>query len=265
MGYEDVGTGAPLVFVHGHPFDRSMWLPQIEWFGSKRRVIAPDLRGYGESEIVADVTLLEDFARDTAALLDELNADKVVLCGLSMGGQIAFEFYRLFRARVSGLILADTFAALDDAARKQARYDQAERVLREGMHHYAAEIFPKMIAPQTIAEQPEVGAHVLSMMRGASAKGAAAALRGRAERLDYTPLLTQITVPTLIIVGSLDEFTPVADAELMRDRILDSKMAVIAGAGHLPNLEKSFEFNRILSEFIEPLDSEIKVNKRCVI
>lgn len=250
MGYDETGEGAPLVLIHGHPFDRSMWKPQTAAFGSKYRVITPDLRGYGESEVSSDKTTLEEFARDIAALLGALEADRLILCGLSMGGQIAFEFYRLFPEKIRALVLADTFAQLDDAERKQARYDTAERLVKEGMRDYAEEVLPKMIAPQTIAEQPDVRAHVLSMMRGTSPKGAAAALRGRAERPDYTALLAEINVPTLIVVGSLDEFTPVADAEFMRDRISGSKMAVIEGAGHMPNLENPAEFNRIVEEFL---------------
>jgi len=253
MGYDDMGEGIPLVLIHGHPFDRSMWREQTAAFGSKYRVITPDLRGYGESEISSDKTMLEEFARDIAALLDELKADGIILCGLSMGGQVLFEFYRLFPQRVRALVLADTFAQLDDAERKQARYEMAKHLLKEGMHDYAEEVLSKMIAPQTIEEQPEVKAHVLLMMRGTSPKGAAAALRGRAERPDYTPLLLQINVPTLIIVGSRDEFTPVSDAEFMRDRIPDSKMAVIEGAGHMPNLENPIEFNRVLDEFMRTL------------
>jgi len=253
MGYDDAGEGISLVLIHGHPFDRSMWREQTAAFGLKYRCITPDLRGYGESEISSDKTMLEEFARDIAVLLNELKADDIILCGLSMGGQILFEFYSLYPQRVRALILADTFAQLDDEERKQARYDTAERLLREGMRDYAEEVLPKMIAPRTVEEQPDVKAHVLSMMRGTSPKGAAAALRGRAERPDYTPLLPQINVPTLIIVGSRDEFTPVADAEFMRDRIPGSRMTVIEGAGHMPNLENPVEFNQVLGEFMQTL------------
>ncbi len=253
MSYEDAGKGIPFVLIHGHPFDRSMWSEQTAAFGSKYRIIAPDLRGYGESEISPDKTMLEDFARDIAALLDKLKVENIILCGLSMGGQILFEFYRLFPQRVRALILADTFAQLDDAERKQARYDTAEWLLTEGMHDYAEEVLPKMIAPKTIREQPKVAAHVLSMMRGTSPKGAAAALRGRAERPDYTALLAQINVPTLVVVGSEDEFTPVSDAEFMRQRIPASKLVVIEGAGHMPNLENPVEFNRVVGKFLKTL------------
>ena len=197
--------------------------------------------------------MLEDFARDIAALLDELSVTNIVLCGLSMGGQIVLEFYRLFPHRVRALILSDTFAQLDSDARRQERYDTAERLLREGMDDYAAEVLPKMITPKTIREQPEVAEHVLTMMRTTSPAGAAAALRGRAERQDYTPLLPEIMVPTLIVVGSDDEFTPISDAEFMHQRIPNSKMVVIDATGHMPNLENPDEFNRVVTEFAETL------------
>jgi pimeloyl-ACP methyl ester carboxylesterase len=252
-GYEDAGDGAPLILVHGHPFNRSMWRDQIAVFSPRYRVVAPDLRGYGESEAVADKTMLEEFARDIAALLDELRLDNIILCGLSMGGQIALEFYRLFPQRVRALVLADTFAQLDDEERRQARYDTAERLLREGMERYAPEVLPKMIAPRTVRKRPEVAARVLSMMRTTSPRGAAAALRGRAERRDYTPLLPQIAVPTLIVVGSDDGFTPLGDAEFMRERIPLSSMVVIEGSGHMPNMEDPAAFNKVVGEFMEKL------------
>ncbi|HEY9434160.1 MAG TPA: alpha/beta fold hydrolase [Blastocatellia bacterium] len=253
IAYEENGQGTPLVFVHGHPFNRSMWREQLRVFSPNYRVITPDLRGYGDSTVVPGKTPLEDFARDIEHLLEELNAADIVLCGLSMGGQIALEFYHLFPKRVRALILADTFAQLDTDEGRQARYDIAERLMNEGMHKYAGEALPKMIAPRTIEEQPEVAAHVLSMMRATSPEGAAAALRGRAERRDYTPLLSEIAVPTLIIVGSDDEFTPVRDAEFMRQRIPNSRMAVINRAGHMPNMERPAEFNRIVEEFLRTL------------
>jgi pimeloyl-ACP methyl ester carboxylesterase len=251
--YEDAGQGIPLVLVHGHPFDRSMWREQVRVFSAQYRVITFDLRGYGGTTVIPGKTLLEEFARDLAGLLDYLSVTGIVLGGLSMGGQIVLEFYRLFPQRVRALILADTFAQLDTEEGRQARNAMAERLMKEGMLAYAEEVLPKMIAPRTIEERPEVAAHVLSMMRGTSPAGAAAALRGRSERRDYTPLLLEIQVPTLIIVGSDDEFTPVRDAEFMRERIPNSRLAIIEDAGHMPNLERPDEFNRIVEEFLKTL------------
>jgi pimeloyl-ACP methyl ester carboxylesterase len=255
IAYEDVGQGAPLVFIHGHPFNRSMWREQLRAFSLHYRIITPDLRGYGESKVIPGKTSLEDFACDLARLLDFLNINNIFLCGFSMGGQIALEFYRLFPERVRALILTDTFAQLDTEEVKQARDIIAERLIDEGMQGYADEVLPRMIAPKTIEELPEVAAHVHAMMCATPRVGAAAALRGRSERRDYTPLLPDIDVPTLIIVGSNDEFTPVRDAEFMHRRIPNSRIAVIDGAGHMPNIEQPAEFNRIVKEFMNTLST----------
>jgi pimeloyl-ACP methyl ester carboxylesterase len=252
IGYDDEGSGAPLVLIHGHPFDRSMWRPQVEQFSAAGwRVIVPDLRGYGETTVVPGITTLDVFARDIAGLLDSLGVGSCVLGGLSMGGQIVMEFARLFPQRIRGLVLADTFAAAETEAGQQVRNDMADRLLREGMAPYAAEVLSKMVAPRTISGQPAVAAQVLAMMRGASPVGAAAALRGRALRPDYREPLSLLTVPTLVVVGSDDEFTPIGDAELIRDLVPGATLAIIDGAGHMPNLECPAEFNTGLRQFLD--------------
>ncbi|MGE5287247.1 MAG: alpha/beta fold hydrolase [Micromonosporaceae bacterium] len=254
LAYDDEGSGEPLVLVHGHPFDRSMWRPQTGEFARQGwRTVVPDLRGFGDSSVVGGPLPWEVYARDIAAVLDHLGLGAVVVAGLSMGGQIALEFYRLFPDRVRAMILADTFAQLDGPERKKWRYDLADRLQREGMGGYANEVLPKMMAPYNIEKQPAVAAHVLAMMNGAPARGAAVALRSRAERPDYTGLLAEIAVPVLIVVGRDDEFTPIADAELMRRTIPDATLAVIDGAGHMPNLEQAREFNETMSRFLAPL------------
>lgn len=254
VGYEDEGGGEPLVLLHGHPFDRSMWRPQIEHFSRAGwRVIAPDLRGYGESSVVPGTTPLETFVRDTVALLDHLGIERFVVGGLSMGGQIVMEFWRLFPDRIRGLLLADTFAAAETEAGRTARYDTAERLLREGMAGYAHEVLPKMISPRTIAARPDVARHVLGMMTRTPPEGAAAALRGRAERPDYTELLSRVSVPALVVVGAEDEYTPVSDARDICRRIPHARLTVIERAAHMPNLERAPEFNTALAEFLGAL------------
>lgn len=260
IGYDDrPGTDPaadPLVLVHGHPFDRSMWLPQAEHFSAAGlRVIAPDLRGYGQSSVVPGKTPLETFARDIAALLDHLRVDRIVLGGLSMGGQIVLEFYRLFPQRVSALVLADTTARAETDEGRGQRAAMADRLLAEGMSGYANEVLPKMVAPANIEALPAVAQHVLAMMSATSPEGAAAALRGRAERPDYVELLSDIEVPTLVVVGRDDEFTPVDVARFMQERIPQSSLAVIDGAAHLPNLERSTEFNGALQYFLDSIRS----------
>ncbi len=242
--------GIPLLMVHGHPFDRGMWAPQLRTLGGRHRLIAPDLRGYGGSTVVPGVTPLDAFARDLAALLDHLGIARAALCGLSMGGQIVLEFHRLFPGRVAGLVLADTFAQGETPEGRAERNARADALLREGMSGYAHSVLNSMVAPATLRERPEAAAHVLRMMLGAPPEGAAAALRGRAERPDYTSMLGQIAVPALVVVGSEDVFTPVADARYLHERIPGAALSVVEGAGHLPNLERPEEFDRALDTLL---------------
>lgn len=250
IAYQDTGgSGEALLLVHGHPFDRTLWDPQ-QAAAPGHRVITPDLRGYGGSQVVPGRTPLDAFARDLAALLDHLRVPRAVVCGLSMGGQIALEFHRLFPGRVAGLVLADTFAQADSAQARHERYARAERLEREGMAGYAHEALDSMVSPATLAGQPGVAAHVLGMMLAAPPAGAAAALRGRAERPDYTAVLATVAVPALVVVGSEDAFTPVADARYLHARIPGAALRIIEGAGHLPNLERPGAFNAALGELL---------------
>ncbi|WP_340377544.1 alpha/beta hydrolase [Streptomyces sp. SS7] len=228
-----------------------MWAPQIEAFSAGRRVIAPDLRGYGASPVVPGVTPLSDHARDIASLLDGLEVTEFVLAGLSMGGQIALECCARFPDRVRGLVLADTFAAPETPAGRITRAETADRLLAEGMRGYADEVLEGMVAPYAA---PAVKTHVHRMMTATSPEGAAAALRGRAERPDYRPVLPRVTVPALVVVGADDTYTPVADAQALHAALPDSALTVVEGAAHLPNLERPREFNTALADLLARVD-----------
>ena len=255
LAYEDKGPDSarlPLVLVHGHPFDRTMWAPQLDAFSAERRVIAPDLRGYGASPSSPQVTRFEQFAQDLAALLDDLDVDGCVLAGLSMGGQVAMDLVRRFQHRVRGLVLADTFPAPETPEGVRARHAMADRLLREGMRGYADEVLEKMVAPYASAE---VKAHVHRMMTATRPESAAAALRARAGRPDYRELLTSVTVPALVVVGADDTYTPVSDAEAMHAALPDSVLHVVGRTAHMPNLERPKEFNEALESFLARIDS----------
>jgi pimeloyl-ACP methyl ester carboxylesterase len=252
IGYDDAGAGENvLVLVHGHPFDRSMWRPQVEAVArSSWRAIVPDLRGYGESSVIPGKTTLDIFAHDVAGLLDHLNIREVVIGGLSMGGQIVMEFCRLYPKRVRGILLAATFPKAETAEGKRNRMLMADRLLREGMESYAEEVLPKMVAPRNIVALPVVAEHVRSMMRAAHPAGAAAALRGRAERPDYESTLATVDVPALVVVGDEDAFTTRADAEQMCTLLRRSELVWMGGVGHMPNLEREAEFNAAVERLL---------------
>ncbi|MFB6768713.1 alpha/beta fold hydrolase [Streptomyces sp. NPDC056337] len=258
LHYDDLGSpdGMPVVLIHGHPFNRTLWAPQAHALAAAgHRVVTPDLRGYGESDVTPGKVFLSDFADDVAALLDHLGIERAVVGGVSMGGQIAMEFCRRHPGRVRALVLSDTSAPAETDEGKAYRNRLADRLLAEGMAGYADEVIGKMLASYNVDALPDVAAHVLGMMRATDPRGAAAALRGRAERPDYRDTLATVAVPTLIVVGADDVFTPVSEAEAIAGLVPHAALSVVDGAGHLPGAEQPEHFNTVLLDFLRTAEA----------
>jgi len=249
--YDDAGSGPAVLLLHGFPFDRSMWREQIDFLSAQGwRAIATDLRGLGETKYSGDVTTMEDMARDVAALMDDLEIDRAAVCGLSMGSYVAFEFARLFPARVRALVLAGARAQGADEAERKSREDKAQDVLNDGISPFVEAMLPDLLAPKTLAEKPVVVARVREMILRTDPRGAAAAQRGMAARRDYSADLADVSVPTLIIAGREDVIRKPDDAELIHRGIAKSVLAVIDDAGHLMNMEQPEVFNRMVVNFL---------------
>lgn len=255
LAYDDVGSGQAVVLLHGYPFNRSMWREQAEALRDDYRVITPDLRGHGETSVSKEepAATMDLMAQDVAALLDELQIKLATIGGLSMGGYVAFAFYRRFQSRVRALILADTRPQSDTDEARRNRLSQAEKILKVGMESIADDFMKKVLTPATLYQKPEIAERVREMIITTKAQGAASALRGMAERPDHTDFLSEISAPTLVIVGSEDQLTPPGDAELMHREIRGSQMEIIEGASHLSNLEQPEQFNRALKDFLDAL------------
>jgi len=267
IAFTEAGKGIPVVLLHGYPFDKSMWSGQIEALAAAGfRAIAPDLRGLGETvapSLVGEsageshrlksvpLATMDDMARDIAALLDHLGVEQAVICGLSMGGYVAFEFVQLFPARVVGLVLAGTRAPADNEQEKAGREQQVQTMLRAGMVPISIATLPKLLASRTLAEKPDVVKRVRAMITRSDPKGAAAAQRGMASRRDYSEDLAKINVPVLVIVGREDSIRPDADAEFMHSGIRDSRLEIIEDAAHMTNLEQPEIFNEALLGFLQ--------------
>lgn len=254
IAYDDLGSGPSIVLLHGYPFNRTMWRDQLDDLKRHHRLIIPDLRGHGESAVTDAPATMQNMAGDVASLLETLNISRATVAGLSMGGYVALAFYRLFPLRVRSLVLIDTRAQSDTEEAKQNREQQAEKALREGMDAIADALLPKLLTTDTVAKRPEVVKRLREMMLKTDPKGAAAALRGMAQRKDQTSFLSRIIAPALVIVGSEDAITPVADAELMHREIGGSRLRIIEGAGHVSNMEQPEEFNRALLKFVRDVE-----------
>ena len=250
--YEESGVGTPVLLIHGHPFDCTMWRPQLA-AGIAAHLIAPDLRNFGRTTSPSSPTDWSTYAEDLLHFMDTLGIQKFAVAGLSMGGQIALELFALAPDRILGLALCDTSAQLDTPEKRANRLTLAERLEREGMEPYANEVLPKMICDHTIDTKPDVARELVEIMKRAPVRGAADASRARTQRHDYVPLLPNIKVRALIVVGELDAFTPVPDAELMHNAIPGSQLVVIQKAGHVTNLEQPEAFEQALGSFIHSL------------
>jgi 3-oxoadipate enol-lactonase len=245
-----------VMLLHGFPFNRSLWREQAAALDATHRVIAPDLRGFGETTVTSGQTTMETLAEDVAALLDQLGVRRVVLGGLSMGGYVALAFLRAHPERVRALVLADTRPQGDTEEARQTREQTARQALDEGMTAIEKTMLPKLLAPSTFERDPHIVERVREMILDTSPEGAAAALRGMAVRRDQTELLAEIKVPTLIVVGAEDTLTPVKDSETMHAQISGSLINVIEGAAHVSNVERPAEFNRALGDFLGALPPE---------
>jgi 3-oxoadipate enol-lactonase len=256
MAYLDCGRGLPVLLVHGFPLDHSMWSGQIDALSRDYRVIAPDLRGFGQSGLAdGDEKIgMDQFADDLMGLLDGLDIrEPVVYCGLSMGGYIGFEFYRKFTDRARGLILCDTRAVCDAPEAARGRLEMAERVLREGPAALVDAMIPRLFAPSTAREHPELVASLRQVMMSQSPRGIAAAARGMAERPDSTSALPAIRCPTLAIAGQCDVLSTPAEMRQLASEIPNARFAEIADGGHLSPLERPAEVNAALAEFLSEL------------
>lgn len=251
IAYDDVGSGPPVLLLHGYPFNRSLWLEQVTALAQTCRVITLDFRGHGQSESSPGPTTMERLAQDVALLLDSLAVSKAVIGGISMGGYVTLSFYRHFRDRVSSLLLVDTRAQADTEEGKQVRANQIQTIRAEGMAPIVDAMLPKLLHPETVSKRPELVKRIREMMLRTAPEGAIAALEGMAIRSDQSDLLREVTVPTLIIAGRDDPIAPVTDSERMHHAISDSRLVVIDKAAHLSNVERVEEFNQAVTRFLD--------------
>lgn len=251
MHYDHNGEGVPLVFVHGFPLNRKMWKPQLSGLSDIAQIIAPDLRGHGDSEATPGPFSMDLFAQDLDSLLNALDInEQIVLCGLSMGGYISLEFYKLFPERLAGLILTATRAAGDSSEGKAARDDAVKRAKREGVEGIVNGMLPKLLAKNTQMNKPELVSIIQDMMNSISVNTLVADLIAMKERRDSTQILGAIQIPTLIIHGADDQIIPVEEAEAMASAIPGARLKVLPDAGHLVNLEQPVLFNHNVHRFL---------------
>ncbi len=249
IAYDDVGAGPAVVFLHGFPHNRTLWAPQLGGLMARARCVAPDLRGFGESEISGPYSI-DGYADDVVAMLDALGIERAVIAGLSMGGYVAFAIWRRHRARVRALILADTRPGADSEDTKEKRREMIRTARAKGSGAIADAQIGGMVGKTTRTRHPDIADAVHRMLTMAPVEGVVGALEAMIARPDSTPTLATIDVPTLIIVGDEDVLTPPAESRAMHAAIAGSRLEIIEGAGHVSNVERPAAFNHVTSEFL---------------
>jgi pimeloyl-ACP methyl ester carboxylesterase len=244
-------NGPPVVLLHPFPSTHEFWHPVAAALDSRYRLILPDLRGHGDSEIGEGPALMKKHASDVARVLDAAGIGQAAFVGCSIGGYILFEFWRRFRARVTSLVLCDTRPQPDTAEARANRLKAAATILEQGTEPFIESMIPKLMGATTVTTRPDVVDGARAMMRKMSAEDISQVLQGMAERPDSVADLKTINVPTLIAIGEEDVLSTVADGELMRQSIAGSQLKVIPKAGHYAAWEQPELVGTVLRQFLD--------------
>jgi pimeloyl-ACP methyl ester carboxylesterase len=250
LEYAVSGDGPALLLLHAFPLGLFMWEAQAEALAASHRVIRFDARGFGGSDLGQGPLTMERIADDGALLLDHLGVAKAVVGGCSMGGYAALAFVRRHPQRLGGLVLQDTRAGADTEEGKAGRAALAAKVLAEGSAAAASAFLPKLLGETTHRERAALVASLRERILASSPQAIADALHGLAARADSRPMLAEVGVPTLVLVGAEDVLTPPAESEAMAAAIAGARLEVVPRAGHLANLERPDAVNAALRAFL---------------
>jgi len=247
------GHGPPLILLHGFPLDHRQWLPQLTSLSANYHVIAPDLRGFGRSALTDQPYTLADLAGDVEQVRQHFsNGERIALCGLSMGGYVAFEYWRSYASHLTGLILANTKPDADSDQARQARLDMCTQAQQVGAWEAVAGMLPKLLTEHHLSEQQgEAFLATQQMLKECSVEAVCRAQHALAQRADFIAKLPSIQTPTLVITGEADSIAPADATRKWAAVIPNSSCHVIPQAAHLTPLESPVRFNQLLHDFLQ--------------
>lgn len=252
IAYYDTETNATntLFFIHGFPFNKNMWLPQIEYFKTKFRCIAIDVKGHGESISEVENFTIDKFADDIMSLLQHLKIENVILVGLSMGGYISLNFLMRFPKFVKGLVISSTNCLSDAQEAQDKRMKTIVSLPKIGMAAYAKESVKNLFSAASLKNKSKQVTDIQKMIENTDMITVIKTLKALASRMETCSKLGKIAVPTLVLVGEKDTITPYSQAEMLWENIKNSELFMVESAGHIANLENTTAFNQIVEDFL---------------
>jgi pimeloyl-ACP methyl ester carboxylesterase len=250
--YDDFGEGiTPVIFIHGFPFDKSSWQPQIKFLKKTHRVIAYDIRGFGKSTAGKEKQSISLFADDLVKFMDALEINKAIVCGLSMGGYILLNAVNRYPEKFKAIVLSDTQCIADTPEVKEKRSQTISHIMASGLKDFADGFIKNIFCQETLDTKKETVEKIKSIILSTSPVTVTGTLSALAQRWEMCSSLQEISVPTLILCGKEDKVTPLAQSEFLLQNITHATLHSIDNAGHMSNLEQPDEFNQHLAGFIK--------------
>jgi pimeloyl-ACP methyl ester carboxylesterase len=243
IAYERAGQGQPLLLLHGFFGDTRVWRPQLEGLSDEYEVVAWDTPGCGHSSDPPDYFRMADYARCLAAFIDALGLERPHLLALSFGSTLALELYRQNPRLPRTLVLASAYAGWTGSLPA----DVVEKRLAQTIPDLdlpAEQVVARYNSPGLLSESApaSVLAENAAIMSDFDPAGMKLMVLALAEA-DLRDVLPHIKVPTLLLYGDMDVRSPVSIGETLHAQIPGSKLVVMAGAGHVSNIEAPERFN----------------------
>ena len=251
INYDDAGQGdIPVIFIHGFPFNKEMWVNQVANLSDHCRVLAYDIRGFGKSEPGIQKYSISLFADDLIEFMDALQIQKAIVCGLSMGGYILLNAVTRFPDRFDSIVLSDTQCIADSPQAREGRMKSIELINKEGVGGFADGFIQKVFWKETFDRNPDAVQKIRTIINSTAPSSVTSTLTALAERDEVCSKLGNINVPALILCGDEDVVTPVEQSKVLQSKIPGAQLQILQEAGHMSNLEQPEAFNRHLMDFI---------------
>lgn len=239
-----------IIFIHGFPYDHTMWDNQVEALKDKYYCVTYDIRGLGKSYVGDGQYTMEAFVWDLFSVMDALHISKPILCGLSMGGYISLRAIEKEQERFGGFILCDSRSESDSNEGKLVRSNNIDKINVQGLEAFVSDFVPNCFHPKTPEKFAEMYNRIFDITKNQNPMGVKGCLMAMLSRGDTTKSLKKIKIPTLVLVGKKDALTPPKVMKKIAKKIKKADFYVVPKSGHMTPLENSTFVNDKIECFI---------------